>query len=602
MVVVFFYLVAFLLGSSGKRITRSHLVQQETHRRVTAANAVSPAPTSAAKVDETARAADHLIQLLPGAPKLLHQQYAGFLHGDVEGDANIFYWLFESESGSSNQDPMVIWLNGGPGCSSMDGLFIELGPFKMNGNGTISANEYSWHKVSNLLFIDQPVGTGLSFTRKGRYAKNDEEVNIKFHYFMQEFLKIHHRFKGRDIYLAGESHAGHYIPSIAKYIMEKNKEKTTESDITINIKGLLIGNGWIDPINQYDVSDFAYKYGLINDRQKQKLKKMDTRCGENIKQKKFNTKVCFDLLDDVVAITGTSKTTRVNMYDIRQYTKTPNPFPPNHELVEAYMNRKDVRFAIHADVSKQKFKECADPPYYALQHQDGKSIVSELINLLEKDVNMLFFSGQYDMICNHIGTEKAFDDLEWTGRQEWIKAPSIQWTVDGRLAGYMKKYKSLKYLLVVDSGHMVPLDQPAISLDMLVRFLNDLSFGVTDGYKFETKAMKIMQADKSPSLIRHFESNLTLPLSKVTSLLREGSKVNDSDMNITSTFPFIVGCFVCVILVSIAFCGFNSCNTNSKRGTGNMKMGSKKSVSGLAVHSKTRLEGRFSRRPQNAEL
>jgi carboxypeptidase D len=108
----------------------------------------------------------HRVATVPGAPVLTVAQYAGLLRADRGGDANIFYWLFESAE-SPGSDPIVIWLNGGPGCSSMDGLFIELGPYTMNRDSTISKNEHSWHKVANLLFIDQPVGTGFSFTTGG---------------------------------------------------------------------------------------------------------------------------------------------------------------------------------------------------------------------------------------------------------------------------------------------------------------------------------------------------------------------------------------------------------------------------------------------------
>ena len=115
---------------------------------------------------EPASLESHLIRALPGAPKLSEAQYAGLLPVDRTGDANLFYWFFESAN-SPSIDPIVIWLNGGPACSSMDGLFIELGPYKMCKDGTISKNAYSWNKVANLLFIDQPVGTGLSYTVKG---------------------------------------------------------------------------------------------------------------------------------------------------------------------------------------------------------------------------------------------------------------------------------------------------------------------------------------------------------------------------------------------------------------------------------------------------
>ena len=107
---------------------------------------------------------DHRVSSLPDAPKLDEAQYAGYIQ--VQGHANIFYWLFESKK-SPKTDPLVIWLNGGPGCSSMDGLFIELGPYRMTSGRKIVKNPFSWNTEANLLFVDQPVGTGLSYTTSG---------------------------------------------------------------------------------------------------------------------------------------------------------------------------------------------------------------------------------------------------------------------------------------------------------------------------------------------------------------------------------------------------------------------------------------------------
>ena len=109
----------------------------------------------------------------------------------------------------------------------MDGLFLELGPLRItnvNGKESVNVNPYGWNKAANLLFIDQPVGTGLSFTRSGNYAKNDDAINDQFYYFLKEFYKLHTRYATTDavngkvttrkLFLTGESHAGHYIPNM----------------------------------------------------------------------------------------------------------------------------------------------------------------------------------------------------------------------------------------------------------------------------------------------------------------------------------------------------------------------------------------------------
>lgn len=157
---------------------------------------------------------DHLVTDLPylNPNTLTTKHYAGHIPASHDDDKKLFYWLFEPDldNASKHSDadiPLLIWLNGGPGCSSMDGLFLENGPIRLvrsqddnnnnnnsnnndHGDGwSIQVNPYSWHKApAYVLYVDQPVGTGLSFTKRQKYCKNDLEVNIDFHLFLENFL------------------------------------------------------------------------------------------------------------------------------------------------------------------------------------------------------------------------------------------------------------------------------------------------------------------------------------------------------------------------------------------------------------------------------
>ena len=353
--------------------------------------------------------------------------------------------------------------------------------------------------------------------------------------------------KTRQIYIAGESHAGHYIPSMVSFIFEKNKGG---KDIILDIKGILIGNGWIDPSLQYSAAEFAHSHGLITSLQKNRLDSMEKSCIKNIEKGKLNTKICFDLLDDIVANSGVKGSTRVNMYDIREFVYSPNPYPPNHELVESYMNQQDVRAALNALHSPLKFVECADPPYFALSHQDGKSIVPEITSLLNSGLDILFFSGQYDMICHHIGTEKVLDKLKWSGQKEWLNTKPGIWTVEGKTAGYIRSYLNLKYLLVINTGHMVPLNNPIAALEMLSKFINkkDFSSGVSkiqplfqedtklcDSNKKEISLIESTDKPPERSVILQYRSPLPVDSGVYIYLLAQGNFVVSTIYNGLST-------------------------------------------------------------------
>ena len=232
-----------------------------------------------------------------------------------------------------------------------------------------------------MLFIDQPVGTGFSYTTNNNYASNDEQVAEQFYYFLIQFFKLHTNYVStnnnmkitRNFYLTGESHAGHYIPYISDYILKRNNLITTNSNsnsktdsILITLKGIALGNPWFDPINQYDVSEFAHGFGLISLEQKYKLLDMNEQCLTGLKSNTFYNKICFDLLDRIVDGSTIQGSHKVLMYDVRKYVIGTNVYPPGKHNVEEYLNRNDVKIALHVTNTPQKFQECTDPPYNAL--------------------------------------------------------------------------------------------------------------------------------------------------------------------------------------------------------------------------------------------
>ena len=433
-------------------------------------------------------AADHLVKGLPGLAA--HQdnpvQYAGHIEVDKARDASMFYWLFESSSSSKEDDiPLIIWLNGGPGCSSLIGEFLEVGPLGLSKSGSIEINKESWLSVGHLLFIDQPVGTGYSFTKggAGAHCRNDRECNRDLYAFLVNFFKLHNRlmvhtetgYVTRRTILTGESHAGHVIPSFTKFVMEKNTALTTNSksdsnnNMIINIDALAIGNGWIDPSEQYDVSDFAHMMGLITLSQKNSLANKKSICQSNLKKGQFNSRTCFRLLDDVLDMTKRADGKRVLIYDIRERVTSDAYYPPGHKRFEIYLNRADVKRALHADRVNHRFGQCLDPPYFALRHQDGKGVSNELSYVLDKGINVFLFTGQYDLICNFKSLESSMNKLQWKGSAAWKSADLRRW---GTNYGWVKSTGGLTSVVFSDSGHMVAMDQKGRTLEMMKNIVN----------------------------------------------------------------------------------------------------------------------------------
>jgi cathepsin A (carboxypeptidase C) len=168
------------------------------------------------------------------------KQYSGYL--DVEDDKHFFFWFFESR-GNPETDPVVLWLNGGPGCSSLTGLFMELGPSSVANNATTVDNPYSWNSNASIIFLDQPVNVGYSYSDNG--VSNTQAAGKDVYAFLTMFFDKFPEYAKQDFHIAGESYAGHYIPQFAKEILDHKKTN-------INLKSIAIGNGLTDGLTQYN--------------------------------------------------------------------------------------------------------------------------------------------------------------------------------------------------------------------------------------------------------------------------------------------------------------------------------------------------------------
>ena len=230
--------------------------------------------------------------------------------------------------------------------------------------------------------------------------------------------------------------------------------KNSGGELYFDVRGIALGNPWIEPYHQYDVSEFAYGAGLISKGQLNLLKQKEKHCRELLRKKRYNQRACTSLLDEVLDASTLRGQSRMVMYDSRNFA-TGSSFPPQHEAVERYLNRPEVRAALHVSSCPHRFAECTDPPYNALLRWEGLGSSEALAHVLDKDIPVLVFSGVHDVICNHIGVEKALRDLNWKGGPAWTKSSTSVWLLDKRPVGYVTSHANLHNLKVLDAGHMV---------------------------------------------------------------------------------------------------------------------------------------------------
>ncbi|PKU80225.1 serine carboxypeptidase-like [Dendrobium catenatum] len=393
---------------------------------------------------------------------------AGYYRLPHTHDARMFYFFFESRQ--SKKDPVVIWLTGGPGCSSELAVFYENGPFNIADNMSLVWNEFGWDKASNLIYVDQPTGTGFSYSSDRRDIRHDEKgVSDDLYDFLQAFFSHHPEFVNNDFYITGESYAGHYIPAFASRVHQGNKAK---EGIHINLKGFAIGNGLTDPAIQYKAySDYALKMGIIKESDYKRINKVYPACELAIKLCGSSGKaaclasylVCNSIFNSIMEIAGNT-----NYYDIRKECEGSLCY--DFSNMEKFLNLQSVREPL--GVGDIEFVSCSPKVHEAMLTDWMRDLEVGIPALLEDGIKLLVYAGEYDLICNWLGNSRWVHAMEWSGQQAFVSSSEKPFSVNGNKAGELKSHGPLTFLKVHDAGHMVPMDQPLASLEMLRRWMN----------------------------------------------------------------------------------------------------------------------------------
>lgn len=247
----------------------------------------------------------------------------------------------------------------------------------------------------------------------------------------------------------------------------------------------MIGNGWIAPEEQSNAYlEYAYKSGLVQKGSDiaGELEAKLAICTADLKKDGKNAHVdypnCESVLQETLRLTQKDGRCH-NMYDIRlddTYPSCGMNWPPDLKHVGPYLHRQDVIDALHVDKAKTAgWTECSGAVGNAFRARSSKPSVSLLPDLL-KQIPILLFSGDKDLICNHLGTEELINNLEWSGGKGFelssgTWAPRRDWVFEGEPAGVYQEARNLTYLKFYNSSHMVPFDYPRRSRDMLDRFL-----------------------------------------------------------------------------------------------------------------------------------
>ncbi|XP_062159462.1 serine carboxypeptidase-like 13 [Alnus glutinosa] len=411
-----------------------------------------------------------IVTALPGYGELPFTLETGYIGVGDNETVQLFYYFVESQR-SPSRDPLLFWITGGPGCSSLAGFFFESGPLTFtlgNYNGSLPAlqdNPWAWTQSLNIIYLDAPVGAGFSYSESQEgYEMDDYKFVAQAYEFLIKWLDLHPQFLENQLYVGGDSYSGIPIPMIVQQIVIGNEGGTVP---LLNLKGYVLGNPVTDSFTDMNARvPYAHRLTLISD---QLYKSAKTSCNGNYVNIDATN---YDCTSDVAAIS--KLTNDINLVHILEpYCSNAMPAPNedvesvqrylskvsspslwcrsyNHMLCYIWANNKGVQEALGVRQGTKTFWQyCNTTLAYT---KDVTNVVGYHRNLTNADLRFLIYSGDHDMSIPHIGTQEWINSLGLSTDESWRV-----WSLGGQTTGYTKKlineYFTLTFVTVKGAGH-----------------------------------------------------------------------------------------------------------------------------------------------------
>lgn len=386
------------------------------------------------------------------------KSHSGFITVDKSSQKHLFFWFFECEYNPKSR-PIIVWLPGGPGDSMMFPIFEENGPYELLSDDTTRLRNYRWTKRYNMLYFDAPAGAGFSYTTSAKqYSKTVQDAVIDIHEALTQFITIFDDYKNQQVYLAGENYAGKYVVELALRINEQNKKKNAK----INLKDLVIGSPFIDPITQLKHSEYLFQFGIVDDKEKMKIstKEQAAQLSLSRNQRKA-AKSKRRSIEKKIISTGYNP-------PIDVLEGTPN-HTQSYERVKKYIQRTEIRKKIH--VGERAFQ---DDKQTMKNFDDDylNTVAPSLSTILNSFSNqVLLYSGQFDLKVPSTQIETVIENLNWNNLQAFEEMSRENWKIGKTLAGYKKSGGKLHQVMVRTANHYAIRSQPERMWDLITWFV-----------------------------------------------------------------------------------------------------------------------------------
>ncbi|KAL3188216.1 hypothetical protein MRX96_023962 [Rhipicephalus microplus] len=370
----------------------------------------------------------------------------------------------------ADKKPLLLWLQGGPGKSSLFGQFLENGPLGIDANGELFYRNHTIAKYMNIIYLDQPSGSGYSFNNGRNYTSTLENSSNHTVRFMRRFIRIFREYLGRDFYIAGESYGARFAVGLASEML---KNKTL---VPLNLRGVMLGAGFLFPVlDLLNSSTYLLSSGLLDPKGQASFVEQFQNIKKLVEVKKY-MEAAFMLSQTVMNFGSAKNQTLFQILTGFKHQGSIAKAERNEEIAAyyKYVNSTSFKKTIHVDSSR------------VIDGTRNRVVMTLALNDLFEDhrnsveyvfnrTRVLFYTGQFDAVFPEMNMKRCFKELNWRGATMFSTAERVFWHRENdtslELLGYERTAGALTYANVLFGGHYISLDRSFAVSDLYRRFL-----------------------------------------------------------------------------------------------------------------------------------
>ncbi|XP_075524697.1 putative serine carboxypeptidase CPVL isoform X1 [Dermacentor variabilis] len=399
------------------------------------------------------------------------EAYSGFINVDERGNSSFLFFLHIKAQEDAGKKPLLLWLQGGPGKSSLFGQFLENGPLGISSSGGLFYRNHTITSDFNVVYLDQPTGTGYSFNDKKEYRRSLNETSIDMMWFLRRFVRIFPEYNRSDFYIAGESYGARFAIGLSSKMLMAEKPR-----VPLRLRGVMLGAGFLFPLlDLINSTDYLYYSGLLDERGRGIFAARLQEINASVTEKNYTAAAAL-IMHTVLNIGSRDRPTLFQNLTGFKHHGSIAKAERNEEVAAYYIyaNSSIFKNKIHVSTSRvldSRRSEVVNALAMGDALHDHQYTVEYVLNR----TRVLFYTGQFDALFPEMNTERCFRELHWRGSEMFNRAERVFWHRENdtsqELFGYERRAGALTYANVLFGGHYVSLDRSFAVADLYRRFL-----------------------------------------------------------------------------------------------------------------------------------